>query len=81
MSFFVLGAGQGSCSAAGGCPSWAPVCSEYGYCQCAGYVRGGPACGPGMGGGGYGGWTSGMGRGGWSIVGGTGKAHHVNNYG
>ena len=43
-----LGDGQGSCSAAGGCPSFAPVCSEFGYCQCASYVRGGQGCGPGV---------------------------------
>ena len=31
-----------------GCPPEAPICSEYGYCQCSTYKTGGPACGPGI---------------------------------
>ena len=47
----VCGTGQGSCCAGSneGCPPQAPICSEYGYCQCASYKPGGPACGPGVG--------------------------------
>jgi len=36
--------GQGACSSNGDCPVGTPVCSEYGYCQCAAYVPGGPEC-------------------------------------
>jgi len=44
----VCGMGQGACCAGSndGCPPEAPICSEYGYCQCASYQPGGPACGP-----------------------------------
>merc|ERR1711868_244136 len=47
----VCGTGQGACCAGSnaGCPSEAPICSEYGYCQCSTYVQGGPECGPGFG--------------------------------
>jgi len=47
----VCGTGQGACCAGSniGCPAEAPVCSEYGYCQCAAYLPGGPECGPGFG--------------------------------
>ena len=46
----ICGEGQGSCCAGtnDGCPSEAPVCSEYGYCQCASYKPGDPECGPGF---------------------------------
>ena len=54
----VCGTGQGACCVGSndGCPPDAPVCSEYGYCQCASYTPGGPECGPGFssGGGGVG---------------------------
>ena len=36
--------GQGACSSNADCPAGTPVCSEYGYCQCAAYVPGGPEC-------------------------------------
>jgi len=36
--------GQGACSSNADCPTGTPVCSEYGYCQCAAYVPGGPEC-------------------------------------
>jgi hypothetical protein len=36
--------GQGSCSSGADCPAGTPVCSEYGYCQCAAYRPGGPEC-------------------------------------
>merc|ERR1712126_702775 len=47
----VCGTGQGACCAGSndGCPPEAPVCSEYGYCQCSSYQPGGPECGPGFG--------------------------------
>jgi len=47
----VCGEGQGACCAGSneGCPSYAPVCSEWGYCQCSTYKPGGGECGPGMG--------------------------------
>ena len=47
----VCGEGQGACCAGSndGCPPGAPVCSEWGYCQCAEYQPGGPECGPGFG--------------------------------
>merc|ERR550525_1107572 len=47
----ICGTGQGACCAGSnaGCPAEAPVCSEWGYCQCSTYRRGGPACGPGFG--------------------------------
>ena len=47
----ICGEGQGACCAGSndGCPSEAPVCSEYGYCQCASYKPGDPECGPGFG--------------------------------
>merc|ERR1711962_1218158 len=41
---------RGSCCSSADCPYVAPVCSEHGYCQCASYQVGGPACGPGIGG-------------------------------
>merc|ERR1719239_2131211 len=49
---------QGSCCSSQDCPHEAPVCSEWGYCQCSSYQPGGPECGPGFGsgGGGGGGW-------------------------
>ena len=43
----VCGEGPGSCchgAPATSCPPHAPVCSEWGYCQCAEYVVGGPPC-------------------------------------
>ena len=43
----VCGEGPGSCchgAPATTCPAHAPVCSEWGYCQCAEYVVGGPPC-------------------------------------
>merc|ERR1711962_1859891 len=46
---------QGSCCSGADCPAEAPVCSEYGFCQCSSYQVGGPACGPGVGSGGVGG--------------------------
>ena len=44
------GAGQGACCVGSndGCPPEAPICSEYGYCQCSTYQPGGPPCGPGF---------------------------------
>jgi len=36
--------GQGACSSNADCPAGTPTCSEYGYCQCAAYVPGGPEC-------------------------------------
>ena len=53
----VCGTGQGACCVGSndGCPPDAPVCSEYGYCQCASYTPGGAECGPGFGSGGEGG--------------------------
>jgi len=36
--------GLGACSSNADCPAGTPVCSEYGYCQCAQYVPGGPEC-------------------------------------
>ena len=47
----ICGVGQGSCCAGSndGCPPEAPICSEYGYCQCSSYQPGGPECGPGFG--------------------------------
>ena len=46
----ICGTGQGACCAGSndGCPPEAPVCSEWGYCQCASYQPGGPECGPGF---------------------------------
>ena len=46
----VCGTGEGACCAGSneGCPPEAPICSEYGYCQCASYQPGGPECGPGF---------------------------------
>ena len=46
----ICGKGQGACCAGSndGCPLEAPVCSEWGYCQCASYQPGGPECGPGF---------------------------------
>ena len=46
----VCGTGQGACCAGSndGCPPEAPICSEYGYCQCSSYQSGGSACGPGF---------------------------------
>merc|ERR1719450_852080 len=40
---------QGSCCSSQDCPYEAPVCSEWGYCQCSSYQPGGPECGPGFG--------------------------------
>merc|ERR1711971_161790 len=40
---------QGSCCSSQDCPHEAPVCSEWGYCQCSSYQLGGPECGPGFG--------------------------------
>merc|ERR1711868_251439 len=47
----VCGTGQGACCAWSNddCPQEAPICSEYGYCQCSSYQPGGPECGPGFG--------------------------------
>merc|ERR1711970_951817 len=52
----VCGTGKGACCIGSntGCPPDAPVCSEYGYCQCASYTPGGAECGPGFGSGGSG---------------------------
>ena len=36
--------GLGSCSSNADCPEGTPTCSEYGFCQCAAYVPGGPEC-------------------------------------
>ena len=46
----ICGTGQGACCAGSndGCPEEAPVCSEWGYCQCASYKPGDPECGPGF---------------------------------
>merc|ERR1712227_14635 len=46
----ICGEGQGACCAGSndGCPPEAPVCSEWGYCQCAEYQPGDPECGPGF---------------------------------
>jgi len=46
----VCGEGQGGCCAGSnaGCPAYAPVCSEWGYCQCSTYTPGGGECGPGF---------------------------------
>merc|ERR1712147_288713 len=46
----ICGEGQGACCAGSedGCLPEAPVCSEYGYCQCASYKPGDPECGPGF---------------------------------
>ena len=47
----VCGTGEGSCCYGSNddCTSEAPVCSEFGYCQCASYQPGGVECGPGFG--------------------------------
>jgi len=68
----ICGMGQGSCCAGSndGCPAEAPVCSEYGYCQCASYQPGGPECGPGFAGGAAGN-TGGSGCGGGGCDGGS----------
>ena len=34
------GGAQGACSSSYDCPDYAPVCSEYGFCQNAGYRPG-----------------------------------------
>ena len=49
----VCGTGEGACCSGSndGCPPEAPVCSEYGYCQCPEYMKGGSECGPGFDGG------------------------------
>jgi len=46
----VCGEGQGGCCVGSnaGCPAYAPVCSEWGYCQCSTYTPGGGECGPGF---------------------------------
>merc|ERR1719206_15793 len=38
------GSTQPTCSTNSQCPSSTPVCSEYGFCQCASYRPGGPEC-------------------------------------
>merc|ERR1712227_414449 len=47
----ICGQGLGACCAGSndGCPPEAPICSEYGYCQCTSYKPGDPECGPGFG--------------------------------
>ena len=61
------------------CPGWAPVCSEYGYCQLGGYQKGsgggngGGAAGKNGGGSGGGKNNGGGGNGGKSGGGGSGK--------
>jgi len=38
------GGHTGNCSSNDDCPPNTPVCSEYGYCQCASYTPGSPDC-------------------------------------
>jgi len=38
------GGSTGNCSSNDNCPADTPVCSEYGYCQCASYTPGSPDC-------------------------------------
>lgn len=38
------GSHKGNCSSSADCPTNTPVCSEYGYCQCASYTPGSPDC-------------------------------------
>ncbi len=40
---------KGQCSSGTVCPHVNPVCSEYGYCQCASYRPGSKACQGGAG--------------------------------